>query len=462
MTINQTRSLHIYKNPASKDVLSGQADTVVSFLVLQMAELSADPPPKRLHNLFPVAETAANATATDRISELPDALLIQILSLLPTKQSVVTGSLSKRWRPLWASVPILDFTDGIAGTVDRPERNEPKSRETSGFSEFVYSVLLLHEARPITRFRLRCSHWSCSQRDIATWLSQAARRGVEQLELSLSLSRYVALPRKLFNFETVVEMKLDGVFLNALAGFSVSLPSLKVLHVGDRVLFGCHDYVVKLLAGCPVLEKLVLESTYSDACGGPVCAQGMFDLNLNRLVKARIGFSWYKTCTKSMFLIFNSLSNVRCLSILSSTVECLKDSTASDIPVFNNLVQLEISFGNYSWDLLTNLLQHSQKLEVLTIYKESQKHANGHEPAWNLPLVVPECVLSHLKAFCLMEFQGLDCEMGFLRSTDKTPNSQYFNCASTEHSKLSNYIPLNLMSEKEMLVAVSSAETVIM
>ncbi|MED6148020.1 hypothetical protein PIB30_117915 [Stylosanthes scabra] len=383
-----------------------------------MANRSANPPPKRLHFLppSPVAATA-RARAADRISELPDVLLIQILSLLTTKQSVATGSLSKRWRPLWASVPILDFDDETAGPVDRPERNETKTRETSGFSEFVYSVLFLHEARPITRFRLRCSHGSSSQRDVATWLGQAVRRGVEQLELCLSLSRYVALPRKLFNSETVVEMKLDGVFLTALAGFSVCLPSLKVLHIGNRVLFGCHDYVVKLLAGCPILENLVLESSYSDACGGLVCAQGKFDLHLNHLVKARIGFSWYKSCTKSMLLIFNFLSNVRCLSILSATVERLKDARASDIPVFNNLVELEISFGNYSWDLLTNLLQHSQKLEVLTIYKISQKLANGQEqePAWNLPLVVPECVLSHLKSFCFMEFQGLDCEMDFLK-----------------------------------------------
>ena len=50
-------------------------------------------------------------------------------------------------------------------------------------------------------------------------------------------------------------------------------------------------------------------------------------------------------------------------------VQCLKSASASDIPVFNNLVQLEISFGNYSWNLLTNLLQQSHKLETLIIYK---------------------------------------------------------------------------------------------
>ena len=50
-------------------------------------------------------------------------------------------------------------------------------------------------------------------------------------------------------------------------------------------------------------------------------------------------------------------------------VQCLKHASTSDIPVFDKLIQLEISFGNYSWDLLASLLQRSHKLEVLTIYK---------------------------------------------------------------------------------------------
>ncbi|TKY66134.1 putative FBD-associated F-box protein [Spatholobus suberectus] len=341
----------------------------------------------------------------DRISQLPDVLLLQILSLLPTKQAVVTGILSKRWRPLWPAVSVLDLDD---------ESSPESHRGGAGFAQFVYSVLLLHDAPTIERFRLRCANPNCSARDIATWLCHVPRRRVEHVELSLSLSRYVALPRRLFNCDTVSVMKLNGVFLNALASFSVRLPLLKVLHVGDRVLFGCHDYVVKLLAGCPGLEDLVLESTYNDACGGVVCAEGNFELNLKHLSRAKIGFSWKERCLKSMLLIFQALCNVRCLSLSPSTVACLKHASASDIPVFDNLIQLEISFGNYSWDLLANLLQRSHKLEVLMIYKEPQKHAKGQEPRWNHPLLVPECLLLHLKMFCLREYQGLETELDFV------------------------------------------------
>ncbi|CAN6372375.1 unnamed protein product [Urochloa humidicola] len=52
------------------------------------------------------AEVAAGG-GEDRISDLPDALLHHVLSLLPADEAVQTSVLGRRWRALWKGMPVL-------------------------------------------------------------------------------------------------------------------------------------------------------------------------------------------------------------------------------------------------------------------------------------------------------------------------------------------------------------------
>ncbi|CAN0879292.1 Putative F-box/LRR-repeat protein At3g28410 [Linum grandiflorum] len=47
--------------------------------------------------------------STDRLSNLPQAVLLHILSLMKTKTVVQTSVMSRRWRFVWQNVPVLEF-----------------------------------------------------------------------------------------------------------------------------------------------------------------------------------------------------------------------------------------------------------------------------------------------------------------------------------------------------------------
>ncbi|BBH00046.1 Protein with RNI-like/FBD-like domains [Prunus dulcis] len=56
-------------------------------------------------------ENKRNGRRRDRFSDLPDEISHHILSFLPMKSIAQVSATSKRWRSLWASFPILDFSE---------------------------------------------------------------------------------------------------------------------------------------------------------------------------------------------------------------------------------------------------------------------------------------------------------------------------------------------------------------
>jgi len=120
-------------------------------------------------------------SSEDRISALPVPIIHHILSFLPNKLSAATSVLSKRWKPLWLSLPTLHFDDKSFPNYD-------------SFFRFVsYVFLSLDTTLPIRSFHLKSSKTSTHHsHDINRFVYAAVQRGgIENLNLELSSMLFV-------------------------------------------------------------------------------------------------------------------------------------------------------------------------------------------------------------------------------------------------------------------------------
>lgn len=191
----------------------------------------------------------------DCISELPEALLLKILSLLPAQDVVATMVLSKRWQFLWMLVPKLAYDDSY------------QDAEYGRFSRFVDRSLFLHEAPLIETLRFKLGK-TCGGEDIRVWVRAAdkccVRELIFEIDFSSSESPPPTLPRSLYTgCRTLVNLSLSNVVLADVSS-SVSFPSLKTLSLVSVKYAGGDEFVNKLLSSCPVLEGLEVEQSAYD------------------------------------------------------------------------------------------------------------------------------------------------------------------------------------------------------
>ncbi|KAG2631303.1 hypothetical protein PVAP13_2NG009700, partial [Panicum virgatum] len=193
----------------------------------------------------------------DRISGLPDAVLGEIISLLPTKDGARTQVLSSRWRPLWRSAPLnLDPCGRLVG------------RAISG-------ILSAHLG-PGRRFSIpRYILGQDVDRPAATlddWLRSPALDNLQELDFHYGdrfpcggspLPPPPLLPASVYRFSSTLRVASfggcgfpDG---NATALHFPVLKQLSLLHVTIS-----ESSLHALLAGCPVLQSLLL--SFNSGC----------------------------------------------------------------------------------------------------------------------------------------------------------------------------------------------------
>ena len=189
----------------------------------------------------------------DRISALPDSILLAILSSLPTKGTIKTGVLSKRWAYLWTFTPSLRFTD-------------TSSENAAIFATAVNDIL--HRAPKLTNLCVLFEYEPELKPQVDLWVRFATTAKVDQLSLLLSSrcssysipyenERY-KLPQHLYANEFVSEM--DFLSCQIMPDRLIGGSSLKCLYFRYTSL--PDDVIKKVLLGSPRLESLELHDCF--------------------------------------------------------------------------------------------------------------------------------------------------------------------------------------------------------
>ncbi|XP_019085579.1 PREDICTED: F-box/FBD/LRR-repeat protein At3g51530-like [Camelina sativa] len=189
----------------------------------------------------------------DRIDELPEGLLLKILSLLPTKTVITTSVLSKRWRSLWKS-------------------------------------LLLHKAPVLESLHLTVTDL-CDDIDVGLWAGIAFARNVREfvLQVSISLSISIQFPSCLFFCDTLETLKLKNPPIHIDLPSPVSMKSLRTLHL-DSVTYKDDESVFNLLSGCPNLEDLLIHRGYPNCVKNfVIVVPSLKRLSINDCTRVRKG-----------------------------------------------------------------------------------------------------------------------------------------------------------------------------
>ncbi|KAL4351032.1 hypothetical protein AHAS_Ahas10G0201400 [Arachis hypogaea] len=365
-----------------------------------------------------------NDKEKDRLSNLPEDIVCQILSHVDTSIACRTSALSKDWnrRSVWTMLPDLSFHYWF------PLYSPDYYR---GFNEFVNKALDSRKGKHIRRFHLHFSSEGRSFRpsDFQKWISGAIECAAEEINIELNRDpcfHQIELPLTVFSSATLTTLKLYGHISIFATNSPVWLPKLKILDLSTHPCQGCgmeaERLVNSFLSNCPVLQEFYLngewnmmsivrapytlkklnvhvDSFVNDSFEIDAPSLEFFCLqqsspvryvimNLNNVVAARLSILFEFISDRScLFDLFQGLSNVKYLYLniqyreLHGLPVINKNLPADDrddrLPQFPNLLCLYFD-GSSNMDLLPSFLQKSPNLETFII------QVKGPQDKWQL------------------------------------------------------------------------------
>lgn len=193
----------------------------------------------------------------DRISLLPEEIILRILSFLTMREAVGTSLVCKRFRNMWMRIPSLTFSaKSLYGRELSQEEQLLKMNEFIERVDGILSQLLNHS------LSMFCVHYELTEAvfcDIDRWVSFALEHNVESLHLHLSKGGIIWY--WLFPPHAVSKRRLPNLRSLHLGGCKIvsSLGSFKNLRlVSLTFVVVADDTFEDLLSNCVLLEELYI------------------------------------------------------------------------------------------------------------------------------------------------------------------------------------------------------------
>ncbi|EYU25320.1 hypothetical protein ABFS82_10G119500 [Erythranthe guttata] len=191
----------------------------------------------------------------DRISQLPDDILVVILSLLSLKEAARASILSSRWTNLWKHTLSLDF-DAENSMCKLARERELEMEEGLKYVEWVNSVLQSHRAVTLREFRICFDLSEPSHIVLTKWLEYALARQVQRLEFDLSAANSRRFGRTDLNYVFPQELLTES---NHHTRTRFGFKHLKELSF--RFVTVTREAIEFFLNNCPFLENLIVHKT---------------------------------------------------------------------------------------------------------------------------------------------------------------------------------------------------------
>ncbi|XP_062014732.1 F-box/FBD/LRR-repeat protein At2g26030-like [Rosa rugosa] len=200
---------------------------------------------------------------------LPDDIIRQILSHLPTKSAIRMSILSKQFEGAWCSLPVIDLDEG------KPQANLDRGIHFTNILKRYLKFRTENKDRlhpPLDKFRLRMAVMYPDREDILEKLltSFAQERSVKELDLSCLIFTNIALEKRpqsslqiLVNINSLTSLSLESVGIEndvTRSGDIVLLPSLKTVSLESIHLQSSFKFLSHLISRCPAIEYLTLTS----------------------------------------------------------------------------------------------------------------------------------------------------------------------------------------------------------